>query len=447
MRIFCVGAGGSGMAAIVQWHLALRDEVFIIDDIVPADALLRQYPGAVAWDIAKNVLPDRIVFSDAIPAEHALRAYAKQHGIRETSFPEELGALCKGHRVIAVTGTHGKSTTTALLSWTLTSAGKDPLCFIGAEIPTWNGNFRWGDGPIVVEADEYRKHFLVLHPETVVIASLEMDHFDTYPDAPALLATFTEFCAQPSVRRILIARGKPMLEDLARALAAKGISTSRFGAAGDFVSVDDVRYENGICSAALTVAGHSETITYPAVTCPHVSNLAGVVAVLATENISPTEVQKGIASFPGICRRMERIGLLGNVPVYSDYAHHSTAVQETLAIVKRIWPADQIAVLFEPHERLRTSRLCGEYAGAFAAADVVGLLPVYDPVGRERKDIEDAACQITGDAITPLVGYDAGFAWMQKFARDSSSHEAIVIIMGAGPIDSQIRKRMTSAQL
>lgn len=445
MKILCVGAGGSGMAAIVRWHVALRDVVFVTDDIVPAEKLVAQYPGAEAWTMGEGV-PDRIVFSDAIPAAHPLRAYAKRHDIRETSFPEELGVLCEGRHVVAVTGTHGKSTTTALLAWALAAAGKDPLCVIGAEIAAWNGNFRWGTGLVVVEADEYRKHLLALHPEVVVITSLEMDHFDTYADEPSLLRTFVEFCSQPSVRRVFIGRGMPMLEDLARELSelnSDNFAVFRFGTKGDFVSIDDVRYEAGMRAASLTVDGVSEAFAVSAAACSHVSNLAAVVSVLAAENIPFKTMKDGIASFPGIRRRLEYVGTLGGAKIYSDYAHHPTAVRETLAACRKIWPDARIAALFEPHERLRTSRLEKEYAGAFKPADAAGILPVYDPVGRERTDIEDVTRRIAEEnALTWLADYDAGFGWMQKFAKDSADKEAIIIVMGAGPIDGQIRKRM-----
>ncbi len=453
MKILCVGAGGSGMGAIVRWHLALHDTVAVADDIVSAEKLAAQYPGAEIWKMDESFRPDRTVFSDAIPAAHPLRAYAKERGLRETSFPEELGVLCEGRRVVAVTGTHGKSTTTALLSWALASAGKDPLCFIGAEIPTWNGNFRWGTGPVVVEADEYRKHFLALHPETVVVTSLEMDHFDTYADEAALLATFVEFCSRPSVRRVAIAHGRPLHEDLARELGDLSgfdpdkFEVFRFGAPGDFVAIGDERYKAGQCSVTLAVEGKYRSLMYPATTCPHLSNLAGVVAVLVAEKISWEEIEKGIASFPGIRRRLEFVSLFGGAKIYSDYAHHSTAVAETLAVCRKIWPSARIGVLFEPHERLRTSQLQKEYAGAFGLADAVGALPVYDPVGRERKDIEDAACRITAANIAQIPDYDAGFAWMKKFADDSRGNDAIIIVMGAGPIDGQMRKRMTAPRL
>jgi UDP-N-acetylmuramate--alanine ligase len=356
--------------------------------------------------------------------------------------------LCKGRRVIAIAGTHGKSTTTALLSWALASAGEDPLCVIGAEMSAWRGNFRWGDGPVVVEADEYKRHFLNLLPETILITSLEMDHFDTYSDEAALLQTFLEFCSEPSVRRVFIARGQPILEDLARELGVKGIVASRFGSEGDFIAVQDVHYENGICSAQCAIAGYQEVIAYPAVTCPHLSNLAGALAVLAAEEVPADAMRVGVGSFPGIRRRMEYIGMLQDVHIYSDYAHHPTAVAGTLAVCKKIWPDAKIGVVFEPHERLRTSLLQNEYTHAFAAADAVGLLPVYDPVGRERKDIPDVTPQIATDAIfTKVSNYDEGFAWMQKFADDPSHVVGIIIIMGAGPIDSQIRKRMSSVRL
>ncbi len=139
--------------------------------------------------------------------------------------------------------------------------------------------------------------------------------------------------------------------------------------------------------------------------------------MLIHEAVPAELLKQGTVSFPGILRRLELLGKIGDVPLYSDYAHHPTAVRETLGILKKIFLKKKIAVIFEPHERLRTSTLRDGYQTAFANADAIGLLPVYDPIGRERPDIPDSAVLISppGDA-TQLSNYDAAFAWAKNFA-------------------------------
>ena len=417
MKVLCAGAGGSGMGAIVRWHLELGDTVFAHDDGVADAELLKRYPGAHAWMRGADV--DRGVFSDAVPSGHPIRREFDDRKTPAVGFSEELGALCAGRYVIAVAGTHGKSTTTALLSWMFAAAGRDPLCVIGADVSAWRSNFRYGGGLVIVEADEYRKHFLHLDPAVVLVTSLEMDHFDTYPSEQDLLSAFIDFCSKPSVKKVFIARGGQMVEKIAQELSARHVSAARFGGRDDAIRADTV--------AARTPA------------CPHVSNLLGAAAVAGAEGLSENEIERGVESFPGILRRMEKLGEIGSgVPVYSDYAHHPTAVRETLRVCRDLWPDRKLGVIFEPHERLRTSRLKREYEESFAHADAVALLPVFEPTGRERNDIPQEQYQLEVPGADRLADYPAAIAWAEAFAERNP--RGTVVIMGAGPIDGAFRK-------
>jgi UDP-N-acetylmuramate--alanine ligase len=457
MNILFVGAGGSGMGGLVKWHGELGDVAYLQDDAVSSVELLKKYPNARAFDANTKITFDRAVFSDAIAREHPLRAYAHENKIPVRSYAEELGALSEGRHVIAIAGTHGKSTTTALISWALAAAERDPLCVIGAEIKAWNSGFRFGKGPVVVEADEFKKHFLHLKPTVVLITSLETDHFDTYASDDELVQTFVEFCSQKSVQSIFIARGTLALDRLSEELAKCGRSHVRFGNEDDSIYCPRLDIANGQSHATVSVNGKNHDFKIRSVTCPHVSNLLGAIAALTHEGVPTELLSQGVSSFPGILRRLELLGKIGDVPLYSDYAHHPTAVRETLGILKKIFPEKKIGVIFEPHERLRTSTLRDGYQTAFANADAIGLLPVYDPIGRRRPDISDAAVLISpsGDA-TQLSDYDAAFTWAKNFAtKTKESHSnvlkniginrdgKIIVIMGAGPIDGAFRKFIT----
>ncbi len=426
------------MGAIVRWHLRLGDKVYVHDDFAEPAELLRKYPGALAWNANHLGSINTAVFSDAVPQNYPLRQEAAAKKIPVRGFAEELGFLCIGRRVIAIVGTHGKSTTTALLSWIFEAAGKDPLCFIGAEISKWGGGFRYGAGAVIVEADEYKKHFLNLNPETVVVASLEMDHFDTYANERELLGTFAEFCTRPSVRSVFVARGQSLLDELFKEVSGKKISAVRFGREGDVAYCENLLIENGTAHATIPLAGKNHEFAFQATVSLHISNLLGAIAVGIKEGIPIDAIQKAVVSFPGILRRMEKLGTIGGVPVYSDYAHHATAVRETLDACRNIWPGAKIAAIFEPHERLRTSRLRVEYQNAFSSADKIALLPVYDPKGRERADISPEMCDLSifGDAQC-LSDYAAAIAWAETFARENPG--GVIIVMGAGPVDGAFR--------
>ena len=459
MNILFVGAGGSGMGGLVRWHHELGNDVYLQDDGVSPAELLAKHPYGKAFDVITEIQFGRAIFSDAIAANHAIRAYAAQHKILVQSYAEELGALSEGRELIAIAGTHGKSTTTALVSWALAAAEQDPLCVIGAEIASWRGGFRFGNGPVVVEADEFRKHFLHLQPTIILITSLETDHFDTYADEDELIEIFVSFCAKKSVQSVFIARGTLALDKLSEKLAALGRSHIRFGGEDDAVHCNAFNVVNGTSHATASINGKANEIELRSATCPHVSNLLGAIAVLAHVGVSIEFLKKGIGSFPGILRRLELLGEVDDVPLYSDYAHHPTAVRETLCMLRKIFPDAKIGVIFEPHERLRTSTLRDGYQTAFADADAIGLLPVYDPKGRERPDIPDSAVTLSpaGDTAQ-LADYPSAFAWAKKFADrdDSKKHsyilknvrindnKKILVIMGAGPIDGAFRKFVAS---
>ncbi len=439
MKILCVGAGGAGMAWVVRWHLALEDEVFVCDDVIGGADLMKRYPGAHAWHVADGGAFDRAVFSDAVPAGHPVRAFAMANGIAMHGLSRELGLLSAGRNLVAVCGTHGKSTTTALLAWVLAAAGKDPLCAVGADIVAWSGGFRYGAGPVVIEADEYRKHFLDLSPTTVLVTSLEMDHFDTYENEDVLLDTFAELCEKPSVRSVAVAAGWPLGERLGERIAKNGTAeVVRFGGEHDRFRVMDVRRGEELSQITALLDGVQHDFEIKSAACPHLGNLVGVIVVLHGLGVGLDEMKEGIATFPGIGRRLERIGEMGNARVYSDFAHHPTAVRETLRVAHEIWPKASICVVFEPHERLRTSRLRDEYAQAFSGADGVALLPIYDPIGRERRDIADGEANIPLDGkMKSVENYAAASAWMRKFAEENA--DALIIVMGAGPVDGNIR--------
>lgn len=443
MNILFVGAGGSGMGALIKWHSQLGNDVYLQDDATPSKELLEKYPQGKIFDPATSPSLDYAVISDAIAASHPLRALASKRAIPVRSYAEELGALTNGHELIAIAGTHGKSTTTALVSWGLAAAERDPLCLIGAEIKAWHGGFRFGAGPVVAEADEFKKHFLHLNPTIILVTSLEADHFDTYATEDELVATFVEFCSKPSVQSIFIARGTLALDQLSEALGKLGRSPIRFGSDDDLVHAKNVTISSD-GQTHITVAVNEKTIDLKlqCVTCPHVSNLLGAIAILTHVGVPLELLGHGIGSFPGILRRLELLGNVGNNPLYSDYAHHPTAVRETLRILRKIFPRAAIGIIFEPHERLRTSTLRDAYQTAFVDADAIALLPVYDPIGRERPDILDAATVISpfdSNDVTQLANYDAAFAWTKAFAKKNAAG-GIIVIMGAGPIDGAFRK-------
>ncbi|HEY3221855.1 MAG TPA: UDP-N-acetylmuramate--L-alanine ligase [Gemmatimonadales bacterium] len=318
-----------------------------------------------------------VVVTAAVPRDHPELDRARALDVPVVRRADALGELVSGGRegVVAVAGTHGKTTTTVMVTEALTAAGRNPTGLAGGRVAAWGGNARIGGNDLfVVEADEYDKAFLSLRPTVAVVNNVEADHLECYGNLEALEAAFAEFAGRAA--RVIIGADDAGAERVALHVTAP-VWRVGHGAAAD-VRIRAVRLEPGGSRATISLPGDDSVELQLAV--PGVHNVRNAAAALAVLQALGADVQAGaraLSGFRGVGRRFEHLGDAGGVTVVDDYAHHPTEVAATLAAARQAFPGRRVIAVFQPHLFSRTA-LHGEALGkALAAADVVVVAPIY----------------------------------------------------------------------
>lgn len=375
-----------------------------------------------------------LVHSPAIDPENAELLEARDRGIPCESLPEFLARLSRGRTTVCVAGTHGKSTTTAMLAWILQSSGRDPTVYMGGEIvdSRWVG--RGGKDPLLVmETCEYRRGFLYQRPDLAVILNMEPDHFDSYPLMASLTAAFREFAERvPNSGRLVVANP---IATVLEALSTAAVRETFGDGASATWSLEWAEQEG---NGALARRGSSQ-IGPVRLAVPGRHNQLNALAAIALAShldIPPEDSLRAVASFPGIRRRFERKTVRGGAIAIDDYAHHPTAVRASLETARRTFPGRRIRAVFQPHQISRTERLMREFAEALILADEVVILPVFaareSDADRKRAVAELLAAEVRG------LGGDARFEDSLdpiRHSLDDAEETAVVLTIGAGDID------------
>ena len=318
-----------------------------------------------------------VVVSAAVPRDHPELARARALDLPVVRRADALGELVSGGgaSVVAVAGTHGKTTTTVMVTEALTAAGRNPTGLAGGRVATWGGNARiGGDDLFVVEADEYDKAFLSLKPTIAVVNNVEADHLECYGSMEALEDAFADFAGR--AERVIVGGDDAGADKVALRIEAP-VWRVGLGPTAD-VRIRGVRLEPGGSRATIALPGGHTVELQLAV--PGLHNVRNAAAALAVMQALGADVQAGaqaLSGFHGVGRRFERLGEVGGVTVVDDYAHHPTEVAATLAAARQAFPGRRVIAVFQPHLYSRTA-LHGEALGkALAAADMVVVAPIY----------------------------------------------------------------------
>lgn len=374
-RYFFVAIGGIGMSAIAQ---ILRARGFRVagSDIQDSSLLdhLRQYGIEIhIGHDATHLNPDDIiVLSDAIKADNPEWQQALAWGLQIIKRADLLGAVTNAGQGIAVSGTHGKTTSSGMLALIFLEAKLNPTCLLGGELTPLGGNARIGGELILVEACEAYNSFLSLQPEIALVTNIEVDHLDFHGTATHLYDSFRQFLRQ--TRSLAVVNGDdPMLQTMCD-LAPRTVT---FGqeASNDYC-VTDIElsstpsftlYHDACCLGVFTLQVPGKH---------NILNAAGAAVVALEMGISVQAVRAALAAFPGMHRRFERLGTRGHATIVDDYAHHPTEIIATITAAREAFPGRIIAV-FQPHLFSRTRDLLQEFARALMLADYVILAPIY----------------------------------------------------------------------
>jgi UDP-N-acetylmuramate--alanine ligase len=326
------------------------------------------------------------------------------------TWQEFLGKyLAKDKKVICVAGTHGKSTTTAMVGKLLADANLDPSVIVGAAVPEWNGNSRYGKGEyFVIEADEFNNNFLNYSPEIIILNNIEFDHPDFFKSEKEVFESFKKFIGRLIGMKILIVNGDS--EGIIKLLDSIDKSELKI-----------IKYsrENEKLGFDLAISGNH-----------NISNALGVVALGKLLGIEENIIRKSLSAFPGIGRRMELIADKDGIKVYDDYAHHPTAIAATLQGLRELYPSAKIWAVDEPHGFARTNALIDKYKGVFKDADKVLIGPIFKARDNETFGMtQQIVAEKSGHP--DAKGYDSFEEIKGVFEKGLKSGD-VVLVMGAG---------------
>jgi UDP-N-acetylmuramate--alanine ligase len=430
--VHIVGIGGIGTSAVAKWWLDREAKVSgsdlvksdITDEVAKAGATVKI--GHFTENLPREA--DLLIYSAAIPATNPERVAAQELGVVELSYSEFLGALAKEKKTIAVSGTNGKSTTTAMIAKILIEADYDPTVILGTKSPDLNNsNLRIGKSDwLVIEACEHMANMLHIIPNIAVITNIEEDHLDFYRDLDHITQTFQKWIDQMGVC------GKTILNTTDKnSMTLNTTDPALF-------KVDDRTIDKGVQS--FDVAGVPVELTIPGTF--NAQNAAAALTAAHLAGVQDDHALSSLKSFKGTWRRFEHIGKWKKADIYSDYAHHPTAVQGSIAAFKEFFPNRRLVIVFQPHQHSRTHELFDEFAESFTEADVVIMNKIYEVAGRTEEKFESS--QDLVDAITlhghKNVMHAKDLQDAQKQLEELVQPNDIIVIMGAGNIDSLARE-------
>ena len=322
-----------------------------------------------------------VIVTAAVPRDHPELERARALELPVVRRADALGELvAAGRASVAVAGTHGKTTTTVMVTEALTAAGRNPTGLAGGRVAAWGGNARiGGDELFVVEADEYDKAFLSLQPTIAVVNNVEADHLECYGSIDALEAAFADFAGR--AERVIVGADDAGADRVALKVEAP-VWRVGLGPTAD-VRIRAVRLEPSGSRATISLpGGHAVELQLAVPGMHNVRNAAAALGVLHALGADMQAGAQALADFRGVGRRFERLGEARGVAVVDDYAHHPTEVTATLAAARQAFPGRRLVAVFQPHLYSRTA-LHGESLGkALAAADMVVVAPIYG--ARER---------------------------------------------------------------
>ena len=377
--------------------------------------------------IPADIATTLVIYTPAVPADMAEMVYVRSRGYRMMKRAEALGEITSGKRCLAVSGTHGKTTTSTMLAHILTESGEGCTAFLGGISKNYGTNLLLGDNDVIVaEADEFDRSFLHLHPEAAVVTSMDADHLDIYSDIEDLRNTFVQFGSQ--TEKYLVVK-KGLEERFVRAGVRAQILT--YGEGGDFQATGIRSDGQGrMYFSLITPSGKIEDFHAGVPGLVNIENASAAAAMALLHGVPADSVRKAISTFRGVVRRFDiRLDMPGHTYI-DDYAHHPAEIAATIASIRQVYPGRRICGIFQPHLYSRTKDFYREFAASLSRLDSVILLPIYPA---REKPVPGVSSGMILDLITipdRKIVEKSGLIDELK-TRDTD----VVVTFGAGDID------------
>lgn len=440
--VYFIGIGGIGMSAIAR--ILINEGCVVTGSDLKASSLTVTLEKMGARINTKqdgsfmNPKMDMVIISAAIGEDNPDLKIAREMGIKVVKYSQILGSLMKEKRGIAISGTHGKTTTSAMISTVLKTAGLDPTFVIGGEVPDIGGNAHLGKGNLfVAEACEYDRSFLNLNPQIGVITNIEEDHLDYYENLEKIIHAFGDFASLISKDGLLIANNNDVNIALAIQRAHCNVEMYSLDKTSD--------WEGEILSAGtgvnrFNIYRKGEFFGNFLLKIPgahNVLNALAATAVCTYIGVDKSSVRAALASFTGASRRFQIIGVRNDVMVIDDYAHHPTEIRVTLKAARELYPQKSIWCVFQPHQYSRTRRLLKGFSRSFEDADKIIFTDIHAARDNEYEKTTTNSMELCEETCS--TGKDAQYIPRLCDAVDILALQVkpgdVVITMGAGDIE------------
>lgn len=378
-RVYLLGIGGIGMSGLARYfkHLGCEVQGYDRTETELTQALVAEGID-VTYSDDLSILPEAykapseetlLIFTPAVPKDLKLKNFFIDQGCTLYKRSEVLGIISASRFTIAVAGTHGKTTTSTMIAHVLKDSGYDCSAFLGGISTNYQSNVLYGDNNVVVvEADEYDRSFLTLHPNIAVVTSADADHLDIYGDERHLIESFELFLDR------VVADGKSIVK--------KGLPFSGTISYGQENTCDayatNIRVENG--EFYFDYISEDLTLTDLLLGIPGIHNVENAVATITVAKllgIAPEKIRAGLSSFAGVKRRFEYIVREQGAVYIDDYAHHPEELRAFLSSMRKLYPAKKLTVVFQPHLFSRTRDFVDGFAEVLALADTLYLMEIY----------------------------------------------------------------------
>lgn len=434
-RVHMVGMGGAGMSAIAR-VLTQAGITVTGSDVRESAALEGLRALGVRADVGHRarqaVGADVLIITNAVAPGNVEVGFAKANGIRILWRGEALAQMVGSLRTIAVSGTHGKTTTSGMVATVLSHAGLNPTYLLGSDLAGRGSGGHLGEGDVaVVEADEAYRSFLWLKPSIAVVTNIDRDHVDHYDSWEALQEAFSTFMSRSS-EAVIVCADNPRAMQIAGSLA-----TATYGfAEGSTVRAVDLESGAGGSGFRLFVDGVDSGPVHLQVSGRHnVQNALGAAAACLSLGLDVVTVAAGLAAFGGVSRRFEYRGMFEGAHLVDDYAHHPAEIEATLAAA-RFGPWKRVIAVFQPHLYSRTQALWKEFGASLAAADIVVVTDVY---GAREEPVPGVTGKLIVDAISESspgfkVIYAPRLDDAARYVRSTVRPDDLILTLGAGDI-------------
>ncbi|GGK77516.1 UDP-N-acetylmuramate--L-alanine ligase [Rufibacter glacialis] len=447
-HIYFLGIGGIGMSALARWFLAKGFAVAGYDKTpTPLTQKLEKEGATIHFTDDVQLIPASfrenkeetlVILTPAVPASHQEKQYLVHHGFTIMKRSQVLGLLTQDQYLVAVAGTHGKTTTSSMVAHLLHHAGVSTSAFLGGISTDLGSNLLLPHQEeeralAVVEADEYDRSFLTLHPDIAIVTSTDPDHLDIYGEKEALVESFKQFVRQ------IKPNGYLLLNHTADQSLAEVVDPSvtviRYGLEKEELAVTDLQIADGAMN--FSVKGRNLVLPQTALQVPGFHNVENAVAAAQAVSLLGVPVQKiqsGISTYTGVKRRFEKLYATKKRVYLDDYAHHPREIEAFLQSVRALYPGQKLRVIFQPHLFTRTRDFLEGFARSLSLADEVWLLEIYPA---REEPIPGVTSALLYDQITGVKKRLLPKNAVLQALREDLDYKVLATI-GAGDIDTLV---------